>query len=365
MVVEYAFLTIFLGHKNGGECIKTRIVMKVKIEDQAMAALYIEWIKEFSEELAAMAAKLHFSDDSFQNAIVETSVAALMIHEPALAALAPKVLYTEMDIEKEVFVVVMEYLDNDRFSHVYSTQKEHKNDKWTDPDLLQALKDIASLHSSFMDRMEDLTKTLPTCIQYDSKVIPKHLEFHQGQLKFDIRDFPSVFTPDRAPIVQKVFDNIANTFNVLNKAKKTLCHNEFSYRNACLRRDPQNGERHLCAYDWEFAQINVPQRDIAEFLAYALSREDYVTKSAQFVEYYRKELYNALCKRSVKLAEEVTAPEAFYELYDMSVFQYSFCWLPILSMVARHPGAGFTREMYECLTENILTHISRVAHKYN
>ena len=334
------------------------------MDNLPVAEMIVNWYRELSEEQGSRAEQLIISDERYRPGLIETSLAALSLHEPALAAVSPQVLFTEIDEERDMFLIVMEHLDETRFSHVFSKQKGSKNDTWSDEDIHHALKDIASLHSGFMDRVGDLIKTFPPCLQYDCRAVPNHLEFTKGQLKFDIRDYPSVFTLDRVPVIRKVFDGIEKVSSILNKAKKTLCHSEFSYRNACLRRDPQKGERHLCAYDWEFAQVNVPQRDIAEFLAYALSREDYVTKSAQLVEYYRKELHNALCKRSVKLAEDVTAPESFYELYDMSVFQYSFCWLPVLSMTARHPGAGFSREMHECVAENILTHISRVAHKY-
>src|SRR5436305_11193729 len=48
---------------------------------------------------------------------------------------------------------------------------------------------------------------------------------------------------------------------------RTLVHNDFSTRNIALRRDGLQ----LVAYDWELATLHVPQRDLAELLAFTLS----------------------------------------------------------------------------------------------
>jgi aminoglycoside phosphotransferase (APT) family kinase protein len=46
---------------------------------------------------------------------------------------------------------------------------------------------------------------------------------------------------------------------------RTLVHNDFNPRNIALRRDGR-----LVAYDWELATVGVPQRDLAELLAFVL-----------------------------------------------------------------------------------------------
>ncbi|HET9196504.1 MAG TPA: thioester reductase domain-containing protein [Vicinamibacterales bacterium] len=54
----------------------------------------------------------------------------------------------------------------------------------------------------------------------------------------------------------------------LEALPRTLIHNDFNSRNVALRSDP-HGPR-LVAYDWELAAIGAPQRDLAEFLCFAL-----------------------------------------------------------------------------------------------
>src|SRR5688572_16344577 len=54
----------------------------------------------------------------------------------------------------------------------------------------------------------------------------------------------------------------------LEALPRTLIHNDFNSRNVALRAGP-DGPR-LVAYDWELAAIGAPQRDLAEFLCFAL-----------------------------------------------------------------------------------------------
>jgi hypothetical protein len=54
----------------------------------------------------------------------------------------------------------------------------------------------------------------------------------------------------------------------LEAMPRTLIHNDFNSRNVALRNAP-DGPR-LVAYDWELATIGAPQRDLAEFLCFAL-----------------------------------------------------------------------------------------------
>jgi thioester reductase-like protein len=54
----------------------------------------------------------------------------------------------------------------------------------------------------------------------------------------------------------------------LEALPRTLIHNDFNSRNVALRNGP-DGPR-LVAYDWELAAIGAPQRDLAEFLCFAL-----------------------------------------------------------------------------------------------
>ncbi len=62
-------------------------------------------------------------------------------------------------------------------------------------------------------------------------------------------------------------------------SKKTLIHNDFNPRNSCVRK---NGK--MCIYDWELATINIPQRDIFEFLAFTLDENFEIGRLLKFLQ---------------------------------------------------------------------------------
>ena len=68
--------------------------------------------------------------------------------------------------------------------------------------------------------------------------------------------------------------------------------------NLCLRKDPEEGQGHLCAYDWEFVSFHVPQRDLGYFLLSTLpisdSHASHVIMWEEYIEIYRQELQKAL-----------------------------------------------------------------------
>jgi hypothetical protein len=71
----------------------------------------------------------------------------------------------------------------------------------------------------------------------------------------------------------------------LEALPRTLIHNDFNSRNVGLRNDP-DGPR-LVAYDWELATIGAPQRDLAEFLCFALPAGVEGATVAESVERHR------------------------------------------------------------------------------
>jgi len=69
---------------------------------------------------------------------------------------------------------------------------------------------------------------------------------------------------------------------------RTLIHGDFNPRNIAFRRDPSGLS--LCAWDWELAELQVPQRDLAELLAFVLSPDVAPSTVDALVELHRQEL---------------------------------------------------------------------------
>ena len=48
--------------------------------------------------------------------------------------------------------------------------------------------------------------------------------------------------------------------------------------------------RTLCIYDWELATVDIPQHDVAEFLAFTLQPSTPLTTRLELVEFYLQHL---------------------------------------------------------------------------
>ncbi len=110
-------------------------------------------------------------------------------------------------------------------------------------------------------------------------------------------------------MMESAIDHIPQIWAVLDTAPSTMIHNDCNPRNICLRRNtapsvpsvpapppgdadslPYPDQRSLCMYDWELATIGVPQRDLAEFLAFTLQPSASKETWDELMEFYRLHL---------------------------------------------------------------------------
>ena len=70
---------------------------------------------------------------------------------------------------------------------------------------------------------------------------------------------------------------------LINELNKTLIHNDFNQRNVAIRK---NGK--VFIYDWELAILDYPQRDVMEFLSFALESNFNETELLEYVEFHYK-----------------------------------------------------------------------------
>lgn len=73
---------------------------------------------------------------------------------------------------------------------------------------------------------------------------------------------------------------------ILTSAPLTLIHNDCNPRNICLHAF-NGGESRMCLYDWELATLDVPQRDVAEFLTFTLLPATSIATRVELINFYR------------------------------------------------------------------------------
>jgi hydroxymethylglutaryl-CoA reductase (NADPH) len=160
------------------------------------------------------------------------------------------------DKSREIYLFLFEYLDEE-YMELFNS--ENNTDKWTDILVIDAIQSIHIVHKAFLNGSEK--EPLNYIREFDPVfIIPLYLQLNRINQK-DYADWN----------LNHLFDEIGDVITIwksnppLKKSVKTLVHNDFNTRNVGIRK---NGK--ICIYDWELAMLNIPQRDIFEFLAFTL-----------------------------------------------------------------------------------------------
>lgn len=96
---------------------------------------------------------------------------------------------------------------------------------------------------------------------------------------------------DRVKVVENAIANLRSIHSLLSAAPQTLIHNDCNPRNLCLRKSVEDGRNHkMCLYDWELATLDVPQRDLVEFLAFVVLPSSSLDTRLELMDFYRRNL---------------------------------------------------------------------------
>ena len=131
------------------------------------------------------------------------------------------------------------------------------------------LKVAASFHAQFLDKLtllpEELRATLHDGISLFA-LQEKHIKLSSHN---SVKRMPNIWNTCVDDLVQTIACNLQEIVAKMRLYPLTYVHCDLNPRNCCLRRNPKS----LCAYDWEALCIHNPQRDVAEFLAFALPED--------------------------------------------------------------------------------------------
>lgn len=111
----------------------------------------------------------------------------------------------------------------------------------------------------------------------------------------------------RVLLMESAIESLPQTVIELLSAPQTLIHNDCNPRNLCLRNNPPEeslkhtqadkssavpyqDSRMVCMFDWELATIDVPQRDLVEFLAFCVLPSASSQERLELIEFYRQHL---------------------------------------------------------------------------
>jgi len=201
--------------------------------------------------------------------------------DPRFTRHAPAVLGVVEDERRDLFAVVLELL---RDVDLRDGAGDLRG--WTPAHLAAAIRGIAEVHSIWYRREDELREQPWLCPP--ARDPARAQELWAEVLSYAADEFPAWFPPRERRLHARVIGALPSSADERARLPRTLIHGDFNPRNLAFRRDP--GGPRLVAWDWELAALDVPQRDLAELLAFVLSPRSGRDEVDAWVELHRVEL---------------------------------------------------------------------------
>jgi hypothetical protein len=254
----------------------------------------------------------------------------------SLRSITPAIARVWLDEPRQIFAVVMELLEGVRHARTLN-----QLDVWLERDITCALTQLARVHGDFLAELEAAPP--PPWLLPFASLHHEHLLAYQAELlRYNAETFPELFGAARVRILEALLASAGRRHQAILARPLTLIHGDFTPRNLCLKTGPTEALR-LCAYDWELAQLHLPQRDVCELLCYVLPAACgwSAPATARMLEHYRAALV-AAAGRPIDAAD--------FE-HDLALALAEFCTFKLLVQGITHQRLGH-RSYFERLVHN-------------
>jgi thioester reductase-like protein len=228
------------------------------------------------------------------------------------------------------WIIALEAIERPIFMDSHSSVN-----RWSQDNIMTCIDGLASLHSIWLGREPELLKLETMCNALtandmeDAKplwyAVARHADSFMSEATGE--SFNS--------ISNRLIDSIHTWWQAGESLQRTLIHNDFNPRNVAIA--DRQGHAVLCAYDWELAALGMPQRDLAEFLCFALPPDHDNQESWHYIEHHRHMLERASgC--TIRVDEWLYGFQL--ALYDLAVNR-----IPMYTLVHRIRPQGFLRRI--------------------
>ncbi|MEV0384936.1 phosphotransferase [Nonomuraea sp. NPDC050643] len=231
--------------------------------------------------------------------------------EPALRAVLPRTYGVHEDAGREAYVIAMERLGPD----VLLKDSADTPERWRPEDVAAAVRGIAPVHAAFLGRDDELRAWLDP-VQSAERMTAMR-ELWAALVEHGASDHPELLDGAAADRLRRIVAEIPRWWRRLESMPRTLVHNDFNPRNIALR----SADLSLVAYDWELATLHVPQRDLAELLAFVLPPDVEAARVGALLDLHRE---------AVGQKDE---PEAWREGYRLALWDFAVTRLLLYVMV--------------------------------
>jgi hydroxymethylglutaryl-CoA reductase (NADPH) len=249
-----------------------------------------------------------------------------------LARVLPRVYGVHSDPDREAYLIVMERLRSDVIL------KDSADDVrgWRSEHVDAALAGIAGVHADWLGREDELTAQPWLGPVLDPERVAELRELWSAIAAHAADEYPRWVDELALLEISRAIETLPGWWREFERMPRTLVHGDFNPRNIALRRDGLQ----LVAWDWELATLHVPQRDLAELLAFVLTPDADPARVDHHVEIHRRALERAA---SVELDRE-----QWRRGYRLALHEFAITRLGLYLM-------GHTQHSYDFLDRVVST----------
>jgi hydroxymethylglutaryl-CoA reductase (NADPH) len=311
-----------------------RLVLKSKPPGTVIRRRLEETYRRFDPRLAELQ---HQLAPSILDDIHTRELQIYQLDRPGLRSITPRIHRVWMDRSAEIFVIVMELLEGVRHARTLDDL-----DVWQPDDIACVVSQIARVHGEHLGELS-ATAPPPYLVPFDQLNNARTLAYQAALLAYNALTFPDLFDARRVRRLESLLAAAPRRHRAIARRPLTLIHGDLTPRNLCLRTHAGSSELRLCAYDWELAQVHLPERDLCEFLCYVLDpRRGWKEPStARLLDQYRAGL-EAASGHSIDRAD-------FQR--DLAMAIHEFCTFKLLVQGLTHQLLG-NRSYFERLVQN-------------
>lgn len=214
--------------------------------------------------------------------------------KPELLEYCPAVYGLKNDPEREVFALLLEDLSGcSHFNTVDDTSA------WDERSIKVVIEDLARLHKAYWNKESEIAPEMKIHT-LDSEGLCLGVECFRELSRYNAVRYPGLISKELLDTYEKFLNAMPAYVKEMEAFSRTLIHNDFQTRNIALRQE--NGKAKLVTYDWELAAFHNPQRDLIEFLIFALPEKSPYSSYTPYIDLYFEALERATGEKLDKKA---------------------------------------------------------------
>ncbi|MFI7131005.1 phosphotransferase [Nonomuraea sp. NPDC050153] len=293
----------------GGDAGQTDLVLKVKPLDQEVIIEAAKIASLSGGRLADVYPR--WREWTGFKGLHTRELAVYRTTEPALRSVLPFTYGVHEDPGREAYVIAMERLG----PGVRLKDTSDTPERWRTQDVAAAVRGIAGVHAAWLGRHDEL-RALVGPVQTAERMAAMR-ELWTALLEHGAAEHPELLDGAAAHRLRRIVAGIPEWWRRLESMPRTLAHNDFNPRNIALRCAGSS----LVAYDWELATLHVPQRDLAELLAFVLPPDVRESEVVPFLDLHREATGHA------------ADPREWREGYRLALWDFAVTRLQLYVMV--------------------------------